>query len=62
MCNVLFFYSKDVHGQSVLHFAAKSGNVKCLELLLECGVSIHDKVREGGREGGRMHVHVCLAR
>ena len=37
---------KDIHGQTVLHYAAKSGNIKCLKLLLECGVNIHAKVRD----------------
>ena len=36
---------KDIHGQTVLHYAAKSGNIKCLKLLLEKGVDIHAKVR-----------------
>ena len=37
-------YSKDINGQTVLHYTAKSGNVKCLKFLLECGVNIHTKV------------------
>lgn len=37
-------YSKDIHGQNILHYVAKSGNIKCLKLLLERGMTIHDKV------------------
>ena len=40
-------YSHDIHGQTVLHYTAKSGNIKCLKFLLECGVDIHAKVRFG---------------
>ena len=46
MKHVLLYhaYRKDVRGRNVLHHVAKSGNMKCLKLLLEFGVDIHEKV------------------
>jgi len=36
--------SKDDHGSTALHYAAKTGQIKCIELLLENGADVHIKV------------------
>ena len=35
-----YISSKDADGQTVLHYAAKVGNIKCVKMLLEHGADI----------------------
>ena len=43
--------AKDLNGNSVLEFTARSGQVEIVELLLELGADLHSKDKQGATAG-----------